>query len=188
MELHKMKTDLILRQKMGIHFILASIIIWALILGVHLTNLPLETKNFFTFFASAPLVPISYFISRAIGVDFQSKDNPLTKLGIILSTNQMLYILIVIWAFSAHPEKMLMIYAIIFGGHLLPFSWLYNSKSYLVFSFIGSIGGFIVGLLFPPLILAIVMLVVEILFSISLTLENKTFRKKINEEKEGLQE
>ena len=33
-------------------------------------------------------------------------------------------------------EKMLMVLAMIFGGHLLPFGWLYKSKSYMYLSLI----------------------------------------------------
>ena len=42
-------------------------------------------------------------------IDFQNVDNPLTNLGIIFSINQILYLLIAVWAYSAVPDKMLMI-------------------------------------------------------------------------------
>ena len=32
-------------QKRGLHFILASVVIWTLVFIVHLTTLPIETKN-----------------------------------------------------------------------------------------------------------------------------------------------
>lgn len=66
------------------------------------------TKNLLTFCCSTPLV----------------------------SLNQMLYLLIALWIYAAVPEKMLMVYAMIFGAHLLPYGWLYQSKSYYLFSLV----------------------------------------------------
>ena len=68
---------------------------------------------------------------------------------------------------------MLMVYAMIFGAHLMPFSWLYQSKSYLVLSIVIPILSLIVGLFFPPYVLAIIMMVIEALFSVCLHLEVK---------------
>lgn len=59
-----------------------------------------------------------------------SKDNPLNELGILFSVNQFLYLLIVMWVYQAVLDKMVMVLSIVFGAHLLPFGWLYNSKAY----------------------------------------------------------
>jgi len=136
-------------------------------------------KNLYTFFCTAPLVPIAFFISKLIGVDFQNKKNPLTNLGILFSVNQILYLIIAMWVFPTVPEKMLMVIAIIFGAHLLPFGWLYKSKSYFAFSGIIAVGALIIGLSFPPHILALIMVFTEIIFSVSLILENKVLEKQV---------
>lgn len=68
---------------------------------------------------------------------------------------------------------MVMILAMIFGAHLLPYSWLYNSLSYKIMSIFISIMALIVGVLFEPFVLAIVMIVVEVIFSIMLIIEVK---------------
>ena len=114
MKLDDLHKDCAIRQKKGLHFILASVVIWGLILAAHITNLPIETKNLITFCCSAILFPLAWSISKALGVDFEGKGNPLTKAGILFSVNQMLYILIAMWVFAAVPEKMLMVYAMIF--------------------------------------------------------------------------
>lgn len=75
--------------------------------------------------------------------------------------------------FAAVPEKMLMVYAMIFGAHLMPFSWLYDSKSYLVFSIVIPILALVVGLLYPPSVLAALMVVVEAVFACCLFRECK---------------
>jgi hypothetical protein len=77
------------------------------------------------------------------------------------------------WVFAAVPEKMLMVYAMIFGAHLMPFSWLYQSKGYLVFSIAIPILALIVGLMYAPFVLAIMMMVIEAVFSVWLYLESK---------------
>lgn len=177
MKLDDLHKDCAIRQKKGLHFILASVVIWGLIVAAHITNLPIETKNLITFCCSAILFPLAWSISKALGVDFEGKGNPLTKAGILFSVNQMLYILIAMWVFAAVPEKMLMVYAMIFGAHLMPFSWLYQSKSYLVFSIVIPILSLIIGIYYPPVILAIIMVATEILFSFLLYRECKTLQE-----------
>ena len=171
--LNELRRDCAKQQKKGLHFILASIFIWAAVWIVHLTALPIETKNLLTFCVACPLLPLAWGISKLIHVDFQGKSNPLTSLGLLFSVNQILYILIAMWVFSAVPEKMLMVYAMIFGAHLLPYSWVYQSKSYMLMSILVPILALVVGLMAQPHVLAGIMFGLEIAFSIALVVENK---------------
>ncbi len=176
MDLNELRNDCSLKQKKGLHFIIASIIIWAAVLCVHLTQIPILTKNLITFCCTAPLMPLSYLISKIIKVDFQNKDNPLTNLGVLFSVNQIVYLLIAMWIYPTIPEKLVMILAMIFGAHLMPYSWLYKSKSYFALSIIIPVVALIVGLNFEPFILAAIMIVVEIIFSILLSFEVKKLK------------
>ena len=171
--LNELRLDCARQQKKGLHFILASVFIWAAIMVVHLTDLPIETKNILTFCVACPLMPLAWAISKLIHVDFQGKGNPLTSLGLIFSVNQILYILIAMWVFAAVPEKMLMVYSMIFGAHLMPYSWLYQSRSYMLVSILVPILALILGLLYEPYVLAVVMLGVEVVFSLCMIQENK---------------
>lgn len=173
MELNELIKDCACRQKKGLHFILTSILIWAMICAVHLTDMPINTKNLITFCCSAVLFPLAWMLSKVLKIDFEGKGNPLTKAGILFSINQMLYILIVMWVYAAVPEKMVMVYAMVFGAHLMPFSWLYDSRSYMVFSIVVPILSLIVGLIYPPAVLAALMIVVEATFSACLYQECK---------------
>ena len=173
MNLEELRHDCAVKQKRGLHFILASVVIWLAVLLIHQTSLPIMTKNLYTFFATAPLMPLAFFISKLIKVDFQNKGNPLTNLGILFSINQILYLLIAMWVFPTVPDKMLMIIAMIFGAHLLPYGWLYKSKSYTVFAVLVPIASLFVGLNFEPYVLALMMVVLEIVFSVSLIVENR---------------
>jgi hypothetical protein len=167
----EMRLDSATKQKKGLHFILASIIIWAAVLAVQLTSLPILTKNLLTFCFTAPLVPLAFWISKLIKVDFTNKDNPLTNLGVLFSLNQILYLLIAMWIFNAVPEKMVMVLAMIFGAHLLPYGWLYRSTSYMVLAVAIPVAALIVGLNFPPQSVAALMVVVEVVFSLLLISE-----------------
>ena len=84
MELEELRLDCAAKQKKGLHFILASIFIWSAILVIHLTSLPILTKNLLTFCFTAPLMPLAFMISKVIKVDFTNKGNPLTNLGPII--------------------------------------------------------------------------------------------------------
>jgi hypothetical protein len=180
MNLEELRLDCAVKQKKGLHFIVASVVIWCAILVVQLLDISILSKNLLVFCCTAPLLPLAYFVSKIIRVDFQNKDNPLTNLGILFSVNQMLYLLIAMWVFPTVPEKMLMVIVMIFGAHLLPYSWLYKSKTYMVLSVIIPIAALIIGLNFQPYILAIMMIVIEIIFSICLVIENKKIEVKVS--------
>ena len=177
MNLEQMRFDCAVKQKKGLHFILASIIIWCAILAVQLTSLPVLSKNLLTFCFTAPLMPLAYMISKLIKVDFTNKGNPLTNLGILFSLNQMLYLLIAMWVYPTIPEKMVMVLAMIFGAHLLPYGWLYKSKSYIILSVLIPVLVLIVGVNSPAYFVAGLMVLFEIVFSLLLIVEVKRLSK-----------
>ena len=171
--LRELRKDVARKQKKGLHFIGASVFLWMIISYIHASSMPVTTKNLYTFFCSALLVPLAYVISRLIGVDFQNKDNPLSKLGLLFTINQILYILISMWVYAAVPNKFLMVYAMIFGAHLLPYGWLYQSITYYVFSIIISIVVLMLGLYCSAIIVAVFMIIAEVVFCCCLIIENR---------------
>lgn len=173
MNLEELKQDCARKQKKGLHFIMGSIVIWALVAIIHMTSLPILSKNMLTFCATAPLVPIAYMISKLINVEFSDKKNPLNQLGLLFSINQIIYLLIAMWVYPTVPDKMVMVIAMIFGAHLLPYAWLYSSKIYGVMSIIVPVSALIVGSNFEVYVLAILMVVYEIVFSLVLVMEVK---------------
>lgn len=171
--INQLREDAAHKQKRGLHFIIASVPIWLAILIIQSTTLPLQTKGVLTFFCSTVLMPLALAASKLLKIDFQNKENPLTNLGILFSLNQILYILIAMWALYEHPTHMLMIYAMIFGAHLLPYGWLYQSKVYYVFAICIPILNLYLGICYPPVVLAGTMLCIEILLCICLALEER---------------
>ena len=171
MHLDELRNDIALKQKKGLPFICASVVIWLLITIVIILDLPQHQENFLVFCCSCPLLPISWLVGKALKVNIFDKSNPLSNVGLLFTCNQFLYILIVMWTFSAVPDKMVMVYAMVFGAHLLPYSWLYNSLSYRLFSIIIPIISLIVGCMFSAFWVAIMLLIFEIMFVITLFAE-----------------
>lgn len=175
MNLEELRIDISKRSKRGIHFIIGSVIIWCAVLIVWLLPIgDILTKNLLTFCFTAPLVPIAFMVSKIIKAEFSTQDNPLNKLGLLFSLNQFLYILIAMWVYPTVPDKMVMVLAIIFGAHLLPFGWLYKSRAYFVMSVIISFTALIIGIVFNAVIVSIVMIIFEITFCVWLVMENKS--------------
>ncbi|SDJ23796.1 DUF7010 family protein [Streptococcus equinus] len=171
MELEVLRKDMIVSQRKGQPFIVASIIIWVLITLVTMIKVSLPVQNLLIFCCSCPLLPLSWFVGKWLNVDIFSKENPLTNLGFLFTCNQLIYLLIVMWAFSAVPEKMLMVYTMVFGAHLLPYSWLYKSRTYFVFAILIPILALVLGHMASMTYLSLVIIFLEIVFAMLLQVE-----------------
>ena len=160
----------------GLPFILASVIIWALILLSRIAAADLRTANLMTFICCCLLIPLATLFSKLLKADiFRKTGNPLNGLVVLATLNQLLYLLIAMWAFDRRPDAMLMIYAMIFGAHLLPYSWVYDSKAYLIISVIETVGALVIAHLLGSLATAAFILCGEIVLSVLLYKECKAF-------------
>ncbi|MDO5690304.1 MAG: hypothetical protein Q4G61_08655 [Tissierellia bacterium] len=177
MNLNELRDDIIIKQKKGLPFIITSVIIWLLIAIVSTLDLNIELKNILIFCCSCPLLPISWLVGKKLNVDIFSNENELGKLGFLFTMNQMLYLLIVMWVFNAVPEKMTMVYAMVFGAHLLPYSWLYKSNSYKFFAIAIPIISLVLGIFFNGFVVAAVLAVTEFIFVLLLFNELKRIPK-----------
>lgn len=173
MNLDSLREDIIIGQKKGLPFIIASAVIWGFITIVSALDIPIATKNILVFCCSCPLLPISWMVGKKLKVDIFSKQNPLGQLGFLFTMNQLLYLLIVMWVFNAVPDKMIMVYAMVFGAHLLPYSWLYKSNGYRMFAIALPFISLILGNLFNGFAVAAALTVLEVLFVIILFQELK---------------
>lgn len=160
------------KKKKGIAFILASIVVWTLIAIVNFIGL----KTWYTWCCIAVLMPLAIFFTSLLGIKLNNNENPLNKIGFIFTLNEILYILIACYMQSIYPEKLVMILAMIFGAHLLPFGWLYKSKMYTISSIIITISTLVLGIVFNSGIVACFMIIYEIIFSIVLHFENKQIK------------
>lgn len=147
--LNALRKDAAIIQKRGLPFMMASVVLWTAITISRIVMTDINAMNFFTFMVSGFLMPVATIFGKLMKADmYRKSDNPVNKLGFLCNINQFLYLPIAMWAFSAHPDSMLLIYAIIFAAHLLPFSWVYDSKIYFYGSIIESIGVILVAYAF----------------------------------------
>ena len=169
----ELRSRFVITQKRGLHFIIPSVIIWTAILVLQFVIPDINSRNIAVFCSSSMLLPLSFVTSKILGITFSDKENPLSKPGFLFTMNQMLYITIVMWACSANPEAMVMIYAIVFAAHLLPFGWLYRSKAYSVMSVSGTLAALFSGIFGGAVLTAAVMTASEIILVIWLMIENR---------------
>ena len=159
-------------QMKGAPYMMASVILWACATICHILPVSLYMKNLLTFCCPMLLVPLALLFSKMIGADiFKTTDNPVNKLGILCTCNQLLYLLIVMWAFSMNPEVMMMLFAMVFGAHLLPFSWIYESKTYLVMSIVTTLGSLLTACVFGEVVMGVFMVICQIITSVLLLAE-----------------
>ena len=174
--LEELRNDLLVKQKKGLPFIIASCVLWALISVVCALDIPVMTRNLLVFCCACPLFPLAILVGKIIGVNVLEKENPLSKLLILATVNQFLYLLIVMWVFSAVPEKMVMVHAMVFGAHLLPYSWIYKSRAYLAVAIVIPVVSLVLGIFAGALPVALFVEAVEIIFAAVLFREVKAVR------------
>ena len=170
----ELKTEAMKLQKKGLPFMLTSVVIWTAVTIVRTLPVDIMTKNLYTFYCTSFLLPGAVIFSLITGAKiFAKRQNPFNKLGMLNTMNQMLYLLIVMWSFSQKPDAMLMLFAMVFGAHLLPFSWLYESKTYLVMSLVTTIGSMLISIFLPEVYVGIFMIFCQIVMSALLLIECK---------------
>ncbi|MGM9652743.1 MAG: DUF7010 family protein [Eubacteriales bacterium] len=171
--LNELKIEYAVKQKKGLPFIMASSVLWGIMLIAFLTDFDIATKNMIAMCCSAFLMPFGLFFGKIIKVHIFSKENPLGSLSIVAALNQLLYLPIVLWAMYAVPDKMIMVYAIVVGAHFLTYYWIYFSPTYFYASIIIPIVSLILGMYFSQVIVCLAFVVFDILICILLCLENK---------------
>lgn len=173
-QLNLLKKDAQDFMKKGLPFVLASVVLWTLILLARIFSPNLQVANMATFVCCCLLMPLAILFAKAVKADiFRKTKNPFKNLCLLNTFNQFLYLLIVMWAFSRHPDAMLMIYAMVFGAHLLPFGWVYDSKAYTVVSIAETVGALVIGCLWGDIPTAVFIICGEIVLSVLLFRECK---------------
>lgn len=175
--LNELKIEYAVKQKKGLPFIMASAVLWTIMLIAFLTDLDIAIKNIIAMCCSALLMPAGMLFGKIIKVNIFSKENPLGSLSIVAALNQLLYLPIVLWAMYAVPNKMIMVYAIVVGAHFLTYYWIYFSPTYFYASIIIPIVSLIFGLYFSQVIVCLAFVIFDILICLLLCLENKHAKK-----------
>ena len=179
-ELNVLKQEAQKLQGKGLPYMMASVVIWSLICLLNCMNLSVIWVNQFTFMTTCLLLPLAWIFSKLIGADiFRKTSNPISKLDFLCTMNQNLYLLIVMWACSKAPEAMIMLFAIVFGAHLLPFSWTYDNKAYVVIPIMETIGALGLGCIFGNRIMTVFMIIMQLVLCIILYVDVRKANWKI---------
>lgn len=171
--LNAMKVEYAVKQKKGLPFIMASAMLWTIMLIAFLTDLDLAVKNMIAMCCSALLMPVGMLFGKIIKVNIFSKENPLSSLSVVAALNQLLYLPIVLWAMYAVPSKMIMTYAIVVGAHFLTYYWIYFSPTYFYAAIFIPIVSLLLGMYFSQVVVCLAFVLFDILICILLCLENK---------------
>lgn len=175
--LQELRIEYAVKQKKGLPFVMAGIVLWAVMLVTFLTDLDLSAKNIISACCSALLVPVSLLFGKLLKVNTFSKENPLSSPSTLAALNQVMYLPIVVWAMYAVPDKMIMTYAIICGAHFLPYSWLYFSPTYFYAPIVIPIASLLLGIYCNQAMVCLAFVIFDILMCVFLCLENKQAKK-----------
>ncbi len=181
-KLNVLKKDAQETQKKGLPFMLASVVIWVLIGFVHFMKKDIMAINMYTFCCSCFLMPLAYLFSKMLGIDiFKKTGNPINKLGFLCTLNQMLYLVIVMWAFNKSPQYMLMLYEVVFAAHMFPFGWVYDSRTYITMAVVETIGAVAIFSILGNHFSIGFMIVSQIIVCLCLAAEIRKARKKVED-------
>lgn len=142
---HVLQQEVIIKNKNGINFIVSACICWLLIAINWLMPFSAEEKALYTFFCTAPMMPLAVIFSKVFKTTWKMPDNPLNPLGLWLNIAQLLYFPFVFIFFSSYPDQFVMAFAIITGAHFFPYAWFYKTKAYAIMAGFISVGATILG-------------------------------------------
>jgi hypothetical protein len=175
-----LKTELSIKAKNGIDFIISACIVWLVISVIWYLPFDFYNKSVLTFIVGGFMLPMALLISKLLKTQWKVDNNPLQPLGLWLNFAQLFYFPFLIFILIKMPSHFAMTYAIITGAHLFPYAWFYNEKAYAVGAGLISVGSLILGLTldseklyFIPLVVAILLLLLALPLAMS-------YRKKVH--------
>lgn len=141
----QLRHEVIVENKNGVNFIVAASICWLLISITWLLPLSEQNKAIYTFFCTAPMMPLAYLFSKVFNTTWKIKNNPLNELGLWLNFAQLFYFPFVFIFFAQYPEQFVMAFAIITGAHFFPYAWFYQTKAYAIMAGVISLTSALIG-------------------------------------------
>lgn len=140
-----MRSEIILRNKNGINFILAASICWLIISFLWTSHINSGKLVLYTFMATMPLLPLAWLFGKVFKTDWKIENNPLNDLGLWFNFAQLFYFPLLIVVLMKNHYDMPMALAIITGAHFFPYAWFYQTKAYAVMAGVISIGSAYIG-------------------------------------------
>lgn len=148
-QLQKIKLELAVKAKKGADFILAASVIWFAIAYIWSLQATSYNKSVLVFMVGALLLPLAYVFSKLLKTQWKVARNPLQSLGLWLNFAQLFYFPFLVFILLTLPDYFVMVYAIITGAHLFPYTWFYDDNTYAIMAGIISAASLIMGLNLP---------------------------------------
>lgn len=141
----RLQHEVIIENKNGVNFIVAASICWLLISINWLLPFSEQNKAIYTFFCTAPMMPLAFLFSKVFKTTWKVKNNPLNELGLWLNFAQLFYFPFVFIFFAQYTDQFVMAFAIITGAHFFPYAWFYRTKSYAIMAGVISLVSALIG-------------------------------------------
>jgi hypothetical protein len=99
--------------------------------------------------------PLAMLIGKPLKIPGSLKGNPLSPLPFLLNFGQFLYYPLFLALIYVAPEYFIAVLATVTGAHLLPFSWPYKCRLFLIFPVAMAVGVALLFLLLPEMFFTI---------------------------------
>jgi hypothetical protein len=141
-----LRNELAHQSQRGITFIMAATIYW---LGVGLAGIYLKPNGAFTIsiWATGILFPISVLLAKVLRINIFFK-NELTPLGIWANVFQLFFFPVFFASAGANINYPPVFMGVLAGAHFVFYAWLYNSRTYLILTFLLVASSYVMGYLF----------------------------------------
>ncbi len=143
----EMRTEIVLRNKNGINFILSASVCWIIIAFIWMGHADSGKLVLYSFMATMPMLPLAFLLGKVFNTSWKIENNPLNDLGLWLNIAQLFYFPLLIVVLMKNNYDMPMALAIITGAHFFPYAWFYQTKSFAVMAGVISIGAAYIGYL-----------------------------------------
>ena len=175
--LEDLQKEIIFEAKKGFPILLAGAIVFLLYALMPLV-FPMEAVHLIWLFGLSVIFPFGILISKILGVNLLSNNNPLGTLGGIVAAPQAFYIPVFIIVYMKIPEYLPFTIGLLAGSHFLPYMWIYKSKAYLFVTLGTCFSALILGGFFVDHAFTLVPLAISIVYGISVLLIQRELKVK----------
>lgn len=177
--LEKLQEEIIFETKKGYPLLLSGAIIFLIFTLMPLV-FPIEAVRLIWIFGLGAIFPFGILISKILGVNLFTTDNPLGTLGGIVASPQAFYIPVFIIVYMKIPEYLPFTIGLLAGSHFLPYMWIYKSKSYLFVSLGTCLSALILGGFLVDQAFTLVPLAISIVYGIGVLLILKELKASLD--------
>ncbi|GFN30818.1 DUF7010 family protein [Paenibacillus xylaniclasticus] len=179
MTLSELKHQLIGEAKKGYPFFVAGILFWLVMGGLQFVISSQKQLALCYIIGMGSIFPIAIAIGQLLQVNLLSK-NPLGTLGGIIGGIQAFFLPVWIIVYLERPELVPMTVGVLVASHFLPYAWIYQSKTYLLFTIAMAALSVVFGYVLNDLaftVLPFVLAGVYLITVIGLLMETKKFNR-----------